>query len=1187
MALLKFNSTSNHAILRNLNNEITCTLYLIRVILAHISKSAATLFQRRFVMGIEKLCGVRILNKVFLYVVMLTNLLINLTLVPAVTAATWYIRTDGGDTTQCTGMADNAYIGSGIAQSCAFNHPFWLLKPNGSGGLSGSAVLMGGDTVVIGTGEYMMGVGAPNSLSCNAAWGYDCTLPPIPSGPDAAHPTKIYGKGWDTKATSPPQIWGYGRLQKILNLVQSKNVELRYLEITDHSDCIYNNPDPLKKCNRTAPYDKPFAEVGIYATDSSNVLLKDLNIHGISKTGIWGGRLTDWTLDGVILRANGFTGWDGDVGHGLIGSGSDSSNHGTTTIRNSKIEYTGCGEKYPSTDLWGCYGQSQGGQGDGFGTYYSEGNWLIEDSEFSHNLQDGFDLLYHTGVNGTVTFNRVRAEGNAGNALKAAGDTKIENSVIIGNCDYFVNNPISETYSGTVEACRATGTPLMIAGWRPGSQSTLVNSLVTGTSTVLIEVKSGVGMGKTLETTGSAASITGDNQYATNAVQDKIWIRSPGGETPLGWNPNGMTLAAVPIAGGTHFPISGTWTSVGNGVWELNGYLSQTGGASVFAYVYLGFTCDGSEKFIARNNIIYGMESWYKKTHGEPGVKADHFYLDGYDGNGNGACGTGINKVVMDNKDSIIYNTKNSACPNSNNVLCVDSLLSSIPPLINTNDMYTYGDRWNVIPKVGSPAIDNSSSAVGTVVLGSVLIPAIDNLVGSRPYGSGIDWGAYEYQLDNTPPVVTINQINITTNYTSQSLSGAATDNVGIDSVTVQLGSQLPNQASYNVNTWTYTVTGLSDGINTIKVVANDVYGNNATTETTIVVNDNVAPTIDLFTIPAYSTSLSSLITTFTASDNIAVTGLLLTKNATKPLSSATGWNSPGPTAYPFPADGTYTLYPWAKDATGNVSTLFTTPRTIVVDTTAPSVSTFTPASISNSLSIPITNTNFIASDTGGSGLSDYCITTTSSSAGCSWNTAPSSFAVSSDGSYTLYPWVKDKAGNISASYSTPKTVIVDTTQPTLTLTPPAPTILSSQNLTGAVSDNNPGTTVTVKVGDAAAAPATLSGSNWSYPAANFGVGAKTIAITVTAQDAAGNVTVATGNIIKLLAGDIDGNGTVDVGDALLAMKSGVGKVTFTSDAKVRGDVGPVNGGVPVPNGSVDTGDAVVILGIAVGLYSF
>lgn len=665
-------------------------------------------------------------------------------------AATWYIRSDGGDTLQCTGQSDAPYPGAGASQPCAFNHPFWLLKPNGSGAVSGAALLNGGDTAIIGPGEYMMGIGAPNSSACNASWAYGCTLPPIPSGPDAAHPTRIYGRGWDNKATPPPQLWGFGRAAQVLSLKGSSNVEIRHLEITDHSACIYNSPDPAKACDRGAPYNKPFADVGIYAVDSKNVLLKDLNIHGISKTGLWAGRLRDWTLDGVTIRASGFTGWDGDVGSGLIGSGTDSSNSGAITIRKSKILYTGCGEKYPTTELWGCHGQSQSGQGDGFGTTDTEGTWIIEDSEFSHNLQDGFDLLYHTGTNGTVTFNRVRAEGNAGNGLKVSGQPTILNSVIIGNCDYFVNNPIAETYSGAVEVCRAGGTPLMTAGWRPNATGVIVNSLITGTSTVLIEAKSGNSIGKTVETTGSALNVTANNKYATNRDLDKVWIRQ-GGAAPEGLNLNGMTIVAVPVAGGAHYPIRGTWTHVGNGVWELTGFLSQTNNQSSFAYLYIGHTCDGSERFISRNNVIIGMESWYKKTHGEPGVKSDFYYLDGYDGNGSGPCGAGPARVVLDNKDSIVYNVKYSPCPNSNNILCLDPLLTSIPPLVSAADMYTYGERWNVMPKPTSPAVSKPSTLPGVPVAEYVAVPDKDIRRALRPANS-ITWGPLEFNAPAPAP---------------------------------------------------------------------------------------------------------------------------------------------------------------------------------------------------------------------------------------------------------------------------------------------------------------------------------------------------------------------------------------------------------------------------------------------------
>lgn len=313
-------------------------------------------------------------------------------------ASTWYVRTDGGDLNQCTGLVDAAYPGSGTAQACGVNHPFWIFPPGGA------AVIAGGDTVIIADGSYKMGAGAPNTglSACNAAWTYSCVMGAIPSGPDALNPTRIIGRNWDTKATPAPELWGSGRATQIFSLVGSSNVELKYLDITDHMQCGYNfTANPSLLCDRITKPFGDFADYGIYAKDSANVLLKDIKIHGLSIGAIWAGRLTDWTFDGVEIHGNAFSGWNGDVGHGAFGSGNDSSMHGTILFKNSKMNYTGCVENYPLSGIYpdiatgGCYGQGQGGYGDGFGMYFTEGNWIFEDSEIMYNTQDGIDLLYH------------------------------------------------------------------------------------------------------------------------------------------------------------------------------------------------------------------------------------------------------------------------------------------------------------------------------------------------------------------------------------------------------------------------------------------------------------------------------------------------------------------------------------------------------------------------------------------------------------------------------------------------------------------------------------------------------------------------------------------------------------------------------------------------------------------------
>jgi uncharacterized protein YjiK len=83
---------------------------------------------------------------------------------------------------------------------------------------------------------------------------------------------------------------------------------------------------------------------------------------------------------------------------------------------------------------------------------------------------------------------------------------------------------------------------------------------------------------------------------------------------------------------------------------------------------------------------------------------------------------------------------------------------------------------------------------------------------------------------------------------------------------------------------------------------------------------DTTAPTVTAFDLPSTSSSLTVPILTFTATDNVGVTGYLATESATKPSAGAAGWSATAPTQYTFAAAGTRTLYGWAKDAAGNVS---------------------------------------------------------------------------------------------------------------------------------------------------------------------------------------------------------------------------------------------------------------------------
>ncbi len=313
---------------------------------------------------------------------------------PSTGYATYYVRPDGGSAAQCNGLVNAPHTGA--SRDCAWDHPFRALPP------AGPPRIAGGDTLVIGSGSYMIGYGAPEADrkddSCSQDNPWDCTMLPVPSGPDPGHPTRILGSGWDRGCPQPPALWGTERVARILDLAGTENAEIACLEITDHAGCAEHHAGGLA-CHRDAfPYGS-WAPVGVYAADSSDVLLCDLDIHGLASTGVHAGRLTDWTLENVRIAGNGWAGWDGDLWEG------SSSNTGTLRFRNWTVEWNGCVETWPEQAPAGCWAQTAGGYGDGVGTAATGGVWIIEDSSFLHNTSDGLDLLYHT-EGGSVSLGR-------------------------------------------------------------------------------------------------------------------------------------------------------------------------------------------------------------------------------------------------------------------------------------------------------------------------------------------------------------------------------------------------------------------------------------------------------------------------------------------------------------------------------------------------------------------------------------------------------------------------------------------------------------------------------------------------------------------------------------------------------------------------------------------------------------
>lgn len=389
-------------------------------------------------------------------------------------ASYYYVRPDGGTAAQCTGLTDAPYEPGSGSMDCAWSHPFHALV----GTDPPSWKIQGGDTLLIYPGSYRMGYGAPNTGWCAPEYPWDCRVPPLPSGPDAEHPTRILGAGWDQGCPQAPELWGAERAYYVLDLDGVSHAQIQCLELTDHSGCVEHHGDDLVRCEGSAYPFGDWAPIGIYASDSASVSLKDLNIHGFAHTGIHAGRLTDWTLENVRIAGNGWVGWDGDL------YGDDDSNSGTLTFDQFTVEWNGCGETYPDETPHGCWGQSAGGYGDGFGTGQTGGYWIFRDSVFRYNTSDGLDLLYVREPGTLIDIKRSRAYSNAGDQFKTSGPVSVENCLAVSECSFFDQ----KSFSYNVDNCRSGGSAFSIT-LGDGDQASLIHSTVAGEGDVLLLVE--------------------------------------------------------------------------------------------------------------------------------------------------------------------------------------------------------------------------------------------------------------------------------------------------------------------------------------------------------------------------------------------------------------------------------------------------------------------------------------------------------------------------------------------------------------------------------------------------------------------------------------------------------------------------------------------------------------------------
>lgn len=397
-------------------------------------------------------------------------------------ATEYFVDLSGGDLTECNGLTADAWdeVDDDVVDDCALIHPWLVHGPSGGTDIGFS----GGDIMTIDSDDsFEMGYDAGYNVgTCSQGESYKCYMEALPSGSEGS-PTIIRGDTWDSGCASPPELWGSSAADYMIYVNGTDWFELRCLELTDHDSCVENwTSCGNDRCSRDwSGGGLTYAENGIKGAGSDNVVLENLNIHGLTR-GLQFGNVSNVTTTNVTIRGNAIAGWD-------FHEGSTPSASGDMVFDNVTVTYNGCHEDYPivsGLEIENCFGQDipNCGYGDGLGTDDTAGDWVITDSNFSHNTSDGLDLLYLTGT-GSLSIKRSWFEGNAGAGVKVSSDAVLEDNVIIGNCTYHETQGLVQATWGDAQTCRADSA-LGLVFSKAGQTMDIISNTIIGENDIVI-----------------------------------------------------------------------------------------------------------------------------------------------------------------------------------------------------------------------------------------------------------------------------------------------------------------------------------------------------------------------------------------------------------------------------------------------------------------------------------------------------------------------------------------------------------------------------------------------------------------------------------------------------------------------------------------------------------------------------
>ncbi|MDO9174342.1 MAG: Ig-like domain-containing protein, partial [Actinomycetota bacterium] len=303
--------------------------------------------------------------------------------------------------------------------------------------------------------------------------------------------------------------------------------------------------------------------------------------------------------------------------------------------------------------------------------------------------------------------------------------------------------------------------------------------------------------------------------------------------------------------------------------------------------------------------------------------------------------------------------------------------------------------------------------------------------------------------------------------------------------------------ASAAAGTWTFATPALTQGQHTVMVFS-DVNGSQSDQSSAAFTFDNVAPVAPVITTPAAATTYTPD-TTPTVGGTAEANSTVNVYRAGNVLIGTTTADGSGNWTLDTSAlaEGSHTITARATDAAGNQG-VASASKTIVIDTTAPSVSLTAPAngSATNDSTPPVT---FSLTETN-QGTSRCIINGVLPGTVCA---SGGSLATLADGSYTLTIQHTDLAGNIGTSAT--HVFTVDTTAPVApSVNSPASPFTTNDQTPAFAGLAEPNNNVYIYVDGILNSVTFSDGSgNWSMDLGTVAVGVHSV--YVTSMDAAGN----------------------------------------------------------------------------------